>query len=193
MKITIGLSSIIFATSVNAELVIPVKYYDSNKGYIVKQTEQRFSQENSFVVEMTYIGGTDKKGEIWHTKCGYETNYSTGFEEIVCDTIQKNLLILTHSDFQKSLIFMDAFEGVNKFKTKVNIKIDSDNVIKDLRADLLPNNQTDIILRKLKSGKELIYTWKKSNGRFEKVKINLIGLKESLEFVDALKLENKSY
>ena len=153
MKKVIGSLLLLFTASTNAELVIPKKYSDPVSGCTVKQTTQRFSQENPFVVEITCTDKIGKPKENWYTKCRYETNNSTGFEEIICDTKQKNLLILTHGDFKKSLIFMDVSDGVNKFKTKVNIKIDRDNVIRNLQADLLPDNQTDIILRKFKSGK----------------------------------------
>ena len=193
MKKIIGLLLLIFTITANAELVVPKKYFNPESGCTIKQTAQRFSQENPFVVEITCGDKLGRSEGNWYTKCGYETNSSTGFEEIICDTKQKNLLILTHGNFAKSIIFMDAHNGINNFKTKVNIKIDGGNSITDLSADLIGDNHTDIVLRKLKSGTELIYTWKRSNEQFEKNKINLIGLKQSLEFVDALKIENKSY
>lgn len=191
MKRIVALSLVLFTASIHAEIVVPAKYLDPANGYDIKQTPQRLSQENPFIVEMAYSAGGNEHKENWHTKCGYETNYTTGFDEIICDTRQNNLMILTHGDFKKSVVFMDAFQGADRFKTKVNLKLDGGNVIAGIPADLLGDNQTDIILRKLEGGKELIYTWKKANGQFEKVKIDLYGLKESLEFVDALKTANR--
>lgn len=191
MKRIVALSLVLFAASIHAEMVVPAKYLDPANGYDIKQIAQRLSQENPFIVEMAYNQGGNEKSENWHTKCGYETSHTTGFDEIICDTRQNNLMILTHGDFKKSVVFMDVFQGADRFKTKVNLKIDGGNVIRDIPADLLANKQADIILEKLKGGRELIYTWKTTKGQFEKVKIDLYGLKESLEFVDALKIENK--
>lgn len=191
MKRIVALSLVLFTAGIHAEMVVPAKYLDPATGFNIKQTAQHLSQENPFIVEMTYKPSGKVQSESWHTKCGYETNRTTGFDEIICDSRQNNLMIVTHGDFTKSVLFMDAFQGADKFKTKVNLKLDGGNVMAGIPADLLGDNQTDIILRKLKGGKELIYTWKKANGQFEKVKIDLYGLKESLEFVDALKTANR--
>ncbi len=68
-------------------------------------------------------------------------------------------MILYALEISKSeLYLMDVFQGADRFKTKVNLKIDGGNVIAGIPADLLGDNQTDIILRKLEGGKELIYT-----------------------------------
>jgi len=191
MKRIVTLSLVLFTASVHAEIVIPAKYLDPANAYDIKQTAKGLSQEKPFIVEMTYQPGDNVQSKNWHTKCGYETSHATGFDEIICDTRQNNLMIVTHGDFTKSVIFMDAFQGADRFKTKVNIKIDGGNAMVGIPADLLGNNQTNIILRKLKGGKDLTYTWKKANGQFEKVKIDLHGLKESLGFVDALKEANR--
>lgn len=191
MKRIFALSLVLFTASVHTEMIIPAKYLDPANAYDIKQTAKGLSQEKPFIVEMTYKPVGKLQSENWYTKCGYEINRTTGFDEIICDTRQNNLMIVTHGDFAKSVLFMDAFQGADRFKTKVNLKIDGGNVIAGIPADLLASKQADIILEKLKGSRELIYTWKKINGQFEKVKINLYGLKDSLEFVDALKIENK--
>lgn len=191
MKRIVSFSLILFTANVQAEIVIPTKYLEPSSAYNIKQVAKSLSQQSPFVVEMKYKSESTVPSKSWYTRCGYETNHTTGFDEIICDTRQNNLMIVTHGNFAKSILFMDAFQGADRFKTKVNLKIDGGNVMAGMPADLLGGNETDIILRKLKGSKELIYTWKKPNGEFEKVKIDLHGFKESLEFVNALKEANR--
>lgn len=185
--IILGITSSACAYS-NEKILIPPEYKsfwtEGERGYTV---DRGFFNNTEQVVFM-FSPKPDAQEDTWFTNC-FNSEYK-GIGVFSCITQNKDFALLTNDD-GKGIVFNLSKSSAQNQAYKINYKIDNSPIHTLEKRILLPGTEANFLILDLIKGKKLTYSWETPKG-YSNVVINLVGLKESMEFATKmLKLNSR--
>ncbi|MCE6007920.1 hypothetical protein ACNJ69_10880 [Acinetobacter soli] len=180
IKILIGFWALIVSAYCysNEKISIPPEYksfwVEGERGYTV---ERGFFNNTEQVVFM-FSPKPDAQEDAWFTNC-FNSEYK-GIGVFSCITQNKDFAVLTNDD-GKGIVFNLSKSSAQNQAYKINYKIDNSPIRTLEKRILLPDTEANFLILDLMKSKKLTYSWETPKG-YSNAVINLVGLKESIEF-----------